>query len=55
MPSSGMLRVVAIARTDVSQEYIASIIRVLQLLITAKIVPSSLALFTLMMEKIRSS
>jgi hypothetical protein len=62
---------VALVRTDVSEECIVSIIRlkrirvlettfvflrsVLQLLVTANIVPSSLILFTPMMEAIRAS
>jgi hypothetical protein len=55
MSSSGMRRRVDLVRTDVPEEYIASIITVLQLLVTANVVPSSLILFTLMMETIRSS
>jgi hypothetical protein len=67
MPSSGMLRRVALVRTDVSEESNASIIRVtigelettlarsvLRLLVTAN-VPSSPVLVTLMIEAIRSS
>jgi hypothetical protein len=51
---------VALVRTNILEERIASIIRVkrigmLQLLITTNIVSSSLILFTLMMEVIRSS
>jgi hypothetical protein len=69
MPSSGMLRRVALVRIDVSEERIASIVRVtvtsnqstlqkiivLQLLITVNDVPSSPILVTLMMVAIRSS
>jgi hypothetical protein len=49
---SGMLRHVALVRTDVSEERIASII--IRLLVIAN-VPSSPILFTLMMEAIHSS
>jgi hypothetical protein len=52
--SSGMWRRVDLARIDVSEEHIASIISVLQLLVTAD-VPSSLILFTLMKDAIRYS
>jgi cobalamin synthase len=67
---SGMLRRAALVRTDVSGQHIASIIRVtrigklgttavtvsvLQLLVTANVVPSSLILVTLMIEAICSS
>jgi hypothetical protein len=57
-PSSGMWRRVTLVRTDVSEERIASIrakrisAGVHQLLVTANVVPSSLILFTLMMEAI---
>jgi phage-related holin len=81
MPTYGMLLRVVLIRTDVSEECIASIIRVtiinelgtmftvtknrstlqiniicnvLQLLVTANVVPSSLILFTVMMEAISS-
>jgi hypothetical protein len=59
MPSSGMLRHVALVGTDVSEELSASIIRVFlcsmrRLLVTAN-VPSSLILVTLMMEALSSS
>jgi hypothetical protein len=50
MPSSGMLHLVALGRTDVSEE----LRRVLRLLVTAN-VPSSLVLVTLMMETMGSS
>jgi hypothetical protein len=53
MQSSGMLHHVAVVRTDVSEERIASIIRVTR--ISANAVPSSLILVTLMMEAIHSS
>jgi hypothetical protein len=56
MPSSGILGHAALARTVVSEERIASIIRlccVHRLLVTANI-PSSPILVTLMMEAIRS-
>jgi hypothetical protein len=60
MPSSWMRHHVALVRTDVSEEYIASIIRVertselviysvLQWLVTANVVPSSLILYNLIM------
>jgi hypothetical protein len=59
MPSSGTLRHVALVRTEVSEERIASIIGVtgivFRLLVTAIIVPSSPILVTLMMKAIRSS
>jgi hypothetical protein len=70
MPFSGMLRHVALVRTEVSEERSSSIIRVIRisalgtlvflrimrrLLVTANIVPSSLILVTLMMEALRSS
>jgi hypothetical protein len=68
MPSSGILRPVALVRTDVSEGPIASIIRVirigelrtfacsvLQLLDTANVVPISPILVTLMMEAMGSS
>jgi hypothetical protein len=62
MPHSGMLRRVALVRADVSEEHIASIIRVKRigeigtlLLIAANAVPSSPILFTLMTEATSSS
>jgi hypothetical protein len=66
MPYSGKLRRVFLVRTDVSEERIASIIRVkridelfllsvFRLLVTVNIVPSSSVFVTLMMEAILSS
>jgi hypothetical protein len=64
MPSSGMLRRVAVVRTDVSEERIASISRVrriallgslLRLLVTSNVVPCSPILATLVMEAVCSS
>jgi hypothetical protein len=61
MASSGMLRRVALVRTDVSEEPSSSIIRVTRiselarLLVSANVVPSSPILVTLMMEAISSS
>jgi hypothetical protein len=62
---SGMLRHVALLRTDVSEEHIASIIRateeitfpriVLRFIVTVNVVPSLPSPVTLMMEVIRSS
>jgi hypothetical protein len=46
---------VALVRTDVSEERIASISSVFQLLVTANVVCSSLILFALMMKAIRFS
>jgi hypothetical protein len=46
---------VALVRTDVSEERIASIIRVNKLLVIANVVPSSLILSTLMIEVMRPS
>jgi hypothetical protein len=52
-----MLRRVALARTDVSEELSASIIRVTRIgeLVKANVVPSSPILATLMMEALSSS
>jgi hypothetical protein len=62
MASSGMLRRVALVRTDVSEDRIASVIRVIwcffvacRLLVTASVVPSSPILVTLMKEALSSS
>jgi hypothetical protein len=67
MASSGMLRRVALVRTDVSDELSASIVRVTRigelgttlavcrLLVTANVAPSTPILVTLMMEVLRSS
>jgi hypothetical protein len=68
MPSSGMLRRVALVRADVSEKPSASIIRVTiigelvvflrsvrRLLVTANVVPSSPILVALMMEALGSS
>jgi hypothetical protein len=69
MAPSGMLRRVALVRTDVSEELSASFIRVTRigelgtplavtsnrLLVTASVVPSSPILVTLMMEALSSS
>jgi hypothetical protein len=58
MVSSGMLRHVALVRTDILEELSASFIRVTsvhQLLVTASVVPSSLILVTLMKEALSSS
>jgi hypothetical protein len=53
MASSGMLRRVALVRTDVSEELSASI-SVRRLLVTASVVPSSPILVTLMKEALSS-
>jgi hypothetical protein len=71
MPSSGTILLVALVRTDVSEERIVSIIRVrridelgttlavtssvLRLLVTANLVPSWSISVTLMMEALSSS
>jgi hypothetical protein len=66
MASSGMLRCVALVRTNVPEELSASIIRMIRigelgttlvvaLLVTANVVPSSPILVTLMIEALSSS
>jgi hypothetical protein len=50
MPCSGMLRHTALVRTDVSEERLVFLRCVLQLLVTANIVPSWLILSTLIIE-----
>jgi hypothetical protein len=66
MSSSGALGRVDLVRTDVSEERIAFIIRitrigdlvlriVVRLIVTAKVVPSTLILVILMMKAMRSS
>jgi hypothetical protein len=64
MPSSGMLRRVALVRTDFSEELSASIIKVTsicilrsvrRLLVTANVVPGSPILVILIMEVLSSS
>jgi hypothetical protein len=67
MATSGMLRLVALVRTDVSEELSTSILRVTrigeivslrsvrQLLVKASVVPSSQILATLMKEALSSS
>jgi hypothetical protein len=55
MPSSGMLRRVALVRNDVTEEPSASIISVRRLLDTASVVPSSPIPVTLMKETLSSS
>jgi hypothetical protein len=53
--SSGMLRRVALVRTDVSEELGAFFSSVRLLLVTASVVPSSPILVTLMKEALSSS
>jgi hypothetical protein len=53
MVSSGMLRPLALLRTDVSEELSASCLR--RLFVTVSVVPSSLILVTLMEEVLSSS
>jgi hypothetical protein len=56
MPSPGMLRRVALLRTDVSEEVgIVFLCSVRRLLGTANVVPGSLILVTFMMEALSSS
>jgi hypothetical protein len=55
MPSSGMLRRMALVGTDVSEERIVLLHSVPQLLFIANVVPISSILLTLMIEVILSS
>jgi hypothetical protein len=55
MASPGMLRRVALVRTDVSEELSASIISMRRLLVTANAVPSSPILVPLIREAIITS
>jgi hypothetical protein len=50
-----MLRLVALVRTDVSEENLVFLCSVRRLLVTASVVPSSPILVTLMMEALSSS
>jgi hypothetical protein len=57
MASCGMLRPVALVRTDIAEELIRVVFlrSVRRLLVTANVVPSSPVLVTLMMEALSSS
>jgi ribonucleotide reductase alpha subunit len=55
MSSSGMLRRVALVKTDVSEEPNAEIRRVYRLLVRASVVPNSPFLVNLMKEGLSSS
>jgi hypothetical protein len=54
MASSGMLRLVALVRTDVSKELSAAFIRLRRFLVTVSVVPNSSFLITLMKEALSS-
>jgi hypothetical protein len=51
MPSSGILRLMVLVRTDASEEYIASFVRVLRLLVTDNVVSSLPILDTVTIER----
>jgi hypothetical protein len=55
MVSSGLLRRVALVRTDFSEEHLAFLRNLRRLLVTARGVPSSPILVTLMKEALSSS